>query len=305
MDNTPLISVIIPVYNGERYIEKSVESILNQTYKKIEIIIVNDGSTDRTNVILNNLSNKYSIIKLINRNVNKGLPYSLNEGLNVSRGYFIARMDADDISDPTRFEKQLQYFKTHPGVALLGSSYNVIDQNSIFIKKAQHPIDSLTLFLAMSTDNQFCHPSVMFKRYVIFNVGEYRNTEAEDYDLFSRIILKYPCANIADPLISYRHYSSNRSNSYSEKIFNSRLQVSLNYFNNLNIRINVDMIRNLFLFIEGKDKLALMEILMWSRIYYKIFQIACKQYNLSTLKMSFHFIKFIKNILLRPHLIRF
>lgn len=114
----PIISVIMPVYNGERHLHQAVESILRQTFDNFEFLIINDGSTDNTEAILGSFSDER--IKLINNGANLGLAASLNKGVDLARGQYIARMDADDVSFPTRFERQLEFLESNPDTDLLG-----------------------------------------------------------------------------------------------------------------------------------------------------------------------------------------
>lgn len=217
--NDPAVSVILPVYNCEAFIKSSVESILNQSFKDFELIVINDGSTDFSGEILRDILKKDSRIKLIERE-NKGLIYTLNEGIAISRGRYIARMDADDIAMPDRLELQYLRLNTDRDIAVLGSAVLAINANGGSLGFCCH-------FITPEEINRFCeedcpliHPTVMMRKEVVVNVGGYRSAYqyCEDYDLWLRIIDEgYKIANLAKPLLCYRIHTSNISTIHQEK----------------------------------------------------------------------------------------
>ena len=290
MTNT-LVSVIITVYNSDKYLFQSLLSIINQTYTNIEIILVNDGSTDNTHFIIQKFLKIDERIIYINRKQNKGLVFSLNEALSISKGFYIARMDSDDISESTRLEKQIQFLVNNPNVYMIGSAYRVINDKSQFIKFAFHPKDPLTLFLSMSFNTYFCHPSIVFKKEILTTIGFYQYVQAEDYDLFSRIVLNFPSANLLDPLINYRNHNENRSNEKSISIFESRLKISSNYFSFLGLDIEASFLKRLVSNSDKREIFTFSELVYIWKIYYKIFTKACIKYKL---KVLFHFDIFLK-----------
>jgi len=189
MKNYPSISVVMPVYNCAKYVREAIESILNQTYQDFEFIIVNDGSTDNTQGILNEYANKDKRIKLINQS-NQGIVLALNNGLSHAKGEWIARLDADDIAMPERLEQQLDYVKKRPEVVLLGSGYIVIDQYGNEIKKYRYPSNHKDIIRQIEVGNSpFPHSSAFFRKSITQEVGLYRNrlNGAEDCDLWLRI----------------------------------------------------------------------------------------------------------------------
>ena len=135
MKNNQLVSIIMPAYNSETYIEKSIESILSQTYKCFEFIIINDGSTDKTRSIIKKY--KDPRINLIDNNRNLGLSRSVNKGLKVAKGMFIARHDSDDISLPTRIHDQINFLIANPSIGLCGTWAKIIGKSEHQIK---HPV---------------------------------------------------------------------------------------------------------------------------------------------------------------------
>ena len=203
--NQPLISVVLPVYNGEKYLTEAIDSILGQTFEDFELIIIDDGSTDGSLEIMHLYESVDSRLKLITRK-NRGLPASLNEAINIAKGSLIARMDADDICYPNRLAVQTKFMQQHPEVILLGSAANFIDVDGI----------SICTFTLSSKDSElrkvfpnspFIHPSVMFIKDIFLKAGEYTERMklgGEDVTLFERMSRLGKLHNLAEPLIKYR-----------------------------------------------------------------------------------------------------
>ena len=228
----------MPVFNSEKYLRESIESVLNQTFTNFELIIVNDGSTDKSVKIIDSyLSDKRVVF--INRVENKKLVHTLNEGLKFAKGRLIARMDADDISFPERFEKQFQFLQKNPKIMVVGSSYISFNDNNV--KKLHcHPKNPIEIAYRFISNTYFCHPSVMFRTELITQMGEYENVEAEDFRFFSKIVNQYPCSNLDAPLIYYREHDSNRSLTHKKELLDSvynttMINVSL-YFTSVKYR---------------------------------------------------------------------
>lgn len=200
----PEITVLMSVYNGEKYLREAIESILNQTYKNFEFLIINDGSTDSSRDII--LSYNDPRIQLVDNEQNIGLTRSLNKGLKLARGEYIARMDADDISMPERLGKEVAFLDQNKNVGLVGTYYLMINENG----KALHTIKCLTeggeLKDKLLIGNQFGHGSVMFRAECIEKVGLYREEfkSAQDYDLWLRIADFFDVANIPEVLYNWR-----------------------------------------------------------------------------------------------------
>ncbi|WP_296985768.1 glycosyltransferase family 2 protein, partial [Thalassolituus sp. UBA1505] len=198
-----LISVVLPAYNAESYIGPAVDSILAQTYSNIELICIDDGSTDNTLNILNTYEDER--LRIVSRE-NRGLIHSLNEGIALSRGRYIARMDADDISLPDRLEKQLDLMrKRHLGV--VGSSYSYIDDSGVLLRTRILPESPLLNAWLLDFGSSLCHPAVMFDRKVVDD-QLYYDPEAEaceDYDLWLRIRSHgISIGNVKEILLNYR-----------------------------------------------------------------------------------------------------
>ncbi len=214
MKTGPFISVILPVYNAQPFLKEAIESILNQSYSNFEFIIINDGSTDDSEKII--LQFNDSRIKYYYQQ-NKGLGATLNIGLSLSTGTYIARQDQDDISYPDRFKKQIDFLEKNPTIVLLGTRAKIFTENSTEIKYHNHATHSANLKFDLLFDNPFVHSSVMFKKSAIDAVGDYtidRNLY-EDYDLWSRMSLNGEVANLSDILLDYRHHSKGLSTNSS------------------------------------------------------------------------------------------
>lgn len=212
---TPKVSVIMSVYNGEEFLREAIESILNQTYRNFEFIIIDDGSKDKSLKIIK--SYKDARIVLVSR-PNKGLVASLNEGIALSKGEYIARQDADDVSVLDRFEKEVKYMDKHPKTALVGSNYTIMDIKGnplVTTNVFTHPND---LKLAQVTCNQYGHGSVMLRKSALDKVGGYDKSvgHVEDYDLWTRLSQTYDIANFVEPLYYYRKVESGVSMSNAE-----------------------------------------------------------------------------------------
>ena len=166
----PKVSVLMSVYNGERYLSESVESILDQTYSDFEFIIVDDASEDGTWQMLTTYVGRDSRIVLIRNKENIGLTRSLNKGLALARGKYIARQDADDVSVPERLAKQVAFLERHPSVVLLGTAIEWIrDSGDLIGKIGQHPCTDAGIRQKMLLQYSFWHSSVMVRLTVLLS----------------------------------------------------------------------------------------------------------------------------------------
>lgn len=207
----PKITVLLPVYNAEKYLKEAIDSILSQTYDDFELWIFNDGSTDNSLQIIQSFDDDR--IRLFDNKINKGYVHYLNYGLENAKTPYIARFDADDIAMPNRFEEQLNFLEKNKNYAIVGTQAFLL-QNSQkttqLLSFLPTNIQEIKLFSYFSCP--FIHPSVMFRQDIL-QYFRYNNIfmPAEDYELWSRIIQKYPVANIAKPLLYYRVHSTNIS----------------------------------------------------------------------------------------------
>jgi len=196
----PVISVIFSVYNGALYLREAIISILNQTYRDFEFIIVDDGSTDITSQILDEFTDD-RIIRL-NNSANLGLVTSLNRALAVAKGEIIARMDADDISLPDRFQKQLAYLEKHPEIGVLGTAMVQVDEQGRHISTLIPPLKHELILWQTLFGCAIFHATVMMRRQELLKAGGYDANfiHSEDLELWSRLFSKTKFANLTDVL---------------------------------------------------------------------------------------------------------
>jgi glycosyltransferase involved in cell wall biosynthesis len=204
-----MVSIILPVYNGERFIAKAVESILNQTYRLYEFIIIDDGSRDATISIINTFHDDR--IVLLQNSDNLGIVESLNKGIQKAKGEYICRMDADDISVDTRLEKQVQFLEDNKQIAVVGSQTVLIDENDREIGSEVYPVSPQNISKSIFLHNPFAHGSILIRASVFKECGSYdsRFIYNEDYDLWLRIGSKYLLANMPIQLLKRRIHDSN------------------------------------------------------------------------------------------------
>ncbi|PID57654.1 MAG: glycosyl transferase family 2 [Ignavibacteriae bacterium] len=228
-----MISVLMPVYNCEKYISQAITSILNQTFKEFEFLIINDGSTDNTEKVINTFSDKR--IKYIKRK-HSGISNTLNYGIEKAQYDLIARMDADDIAHPERLKIQIDYMLKNPGIDVISSWYAVFNKNKIaYIIKLPEWNDEIVKKLALFSS--VCHPSVIFKKEKIKILGGYNENlnGAQDYDLWLRAKNDLIFYNIQEVLTLYR-YDSNFSDKYKRNIF---YHIQEKYYKNIEKEFNI------------------------------------------------------------------
>ncbi len=203
-----LISVYMVVYNEELFVGEAIDSILNQTYKDFEFVILDDGSTDRTPDILARCKDKR--VK-VHHQKNIGRPKARNLAVKLTKGNYIAVLDADDVSLPTRLEKECEFLESNKKVALVGSAYNDIDEQGNILRTVYYPTTDEELRKEMVKYNPFFHSSVMFRREVLDHVGYYDENfkYSQDYEFFSRIAMKYKIANLSEVLGNRRIHKKN------------------------------------------------------------------------------------------------
>ena len=212
-ESIPLVSVILPTYNAAAYLGKAIESILAQSYRHFELIIINDGSSDNTTALLA----KYSDPRILVINQpNLGLPKALNAGIQVAKGKYLARQDADDVSLSERLAQQVAFMEKNPSCALLGSWTNIMNTKDDGLggfsskssgRQHQHPTANGALQVLLLINNQFVHSSAMIRTACLKAIGLYsENPEhfpPEDYDLWLRIAQQYSIANLPQVLLEY------------------------------------------------------------------------------------------------------
>lgn len=222
-----LISVIMPVYNGEQFIRESIDSILNQTYRNFEFIIVNDGSVDSTKQIIGSYDDKR--IVLLDLPANQGVSNARNAGTDISRGEYIAFCDADDLYDPDRLRTQLDFLTGHPSIDICGSYFIVFENGQE--RLIRHPLTDSEIKEHFFISNCIGQPSVMGKTEV-FRKYKY-NPEiqaSEDYDLWTRMAIGgVVLANVPYPLVKYRLHPAQASKTKAKLLYNTSNTICTNY----------------------------------------------------------------------------
>lgn len=207
----PHISVIMPVYNGEKYLKEAIDSILNQTFTNFEFIIINDGSIDRTEEII--LSYTDSRIIYIKNETNLQIVESLNKGISIAKGKYIARMDSDDISLPTRLEKQYLFMEAHKKIDVSGTWAKTFGKSDYVLRPLT---DNCEIKAKLFFDSPFIHPSVMFKASSLshFRYTKHYN-KAEDYGLWVEMSSTATFGNLPEVLLMYRLHQNQTFYQYS------------------------------------------------------------------------------------------
>lgn len=201
----PLVTVLMPVYNGQSYLREAIQSILEQTYINFELLIMDDGSTDQSAEIVKSYRDKR--IKLYQSEKNEGISKTLNKGIKLSRGQYIARMDSDDISHPDRFMHQVTFLEEHPEIGVLGSGIENLKDNRTG-KKKQWPESDAEIKINLLFQNPFFHSTVMVRRSLMNDIRYPENMRyAQDFGLWVSLA---PCthfANLLNAMVQYRTHS--------------------------------------------------------------------------------------------------
>jgi glycosyltransferase involved in cell wall biosynthesis len=201
--SNPLVSIVIPVHNGEKYIKESIDSCLEQTYKNIEILVVDDKSEDRTLEILKGYGEKITVIPVEKQN---GLGNVINIGIRASKGKYIARMDADDVMYPTRIEKQVEYLESNPKCVAVGGQIDIIDENSNITGHREYAIENKDIKKNTFLFMPFAHPAVTLRKSTVEDIGLYPENmwKVEDVKFFLILSTKGEFHNLEDTVLKYR-----------------------------------------------------------------------------------------------------
>ncbi len=213
------VTVLMAVYNGERHIGETISSVLSQTFEAFEFLIVNDASTDRTREII--LSFADPRIRLVENERNLGLARSLNRGLRLAKGELIARQDADDLSEPQRLERQVDFLHAHPEVALVGTWYTEIDAHGALLGQHELPCEYTPIRWSLLFVCPFVHSAVMLRKSLLLDrIGWYNESLAYslDYELWNRIARHHAVANLAEHLVRLRVHRDSMTMTFGERI---------------------------------------------------------------------------------------
>lgn len=198
--SSPLMTVLMPVYNAELFLREAMDSILHQTFTDFEFLIIDDGSTDSSTEIIQSYTDPR--IRFIKNERNLGISLTLNKGIELAKAELIARMDADDISYPDRLQKQYDYMAAHPECGMLSTWARVISQDKKFIRLERYR--SNFYYYNLTFECWIYHPTIVFTKTAVKAAGMYSMPYSEDYDLFWQIARRYKIANLAEPLVDYR-----------------------------------------------------------------------------------------------------
>lgn len=246
--NSPLVSVIIPCYNAEKYISEAIGSIINQTYSNIEILCIDDCSKDNTLSMLREFEAIENRVRVYSNPINMQIAATLNVGLEHALGTYIARMDADDIAVHDRIEKQVNFLEAYPQIAICGGQCDVINEYGIQTGRIFYPLSDEELKPLLLFDSCFAHPTVMFRKSIYNSLGGYADMmPVEDVEYWTRMtIAGYKFANLPDVLLRYRCHSlqvTSTQNDYRKveklkllsSLYNS-FHLNQNSWDNFNIR---------------------------------------------------------------------
>jgi len=209
---TPVVSVVMPVYNGEEYLREAMASILNQTFEDFELIVINDGSTDSTTDIVYEFEKNDSRVVHI-RQENAGIVSALNRGLELARGDYIARMDADDICHPERFAVQVEFLRNNRDYVVCGSDYELLGASGEYVRT---PRGDAACRAKLLYESCFAHPTVMIRSSALRDLAARYEAEfqyAEDYQLWTKLSHAGLLHNIGMALLKYRVHAAQISSS--------------------------------------------------------------------------------------------
>lgn len=232
----PKLSVVLPVYNAGNYLKNAIDSILNQTFTDFEVLIINDKSTDNSKQIIIDYIKNDTRIHFIDNPKNMGPAATRNIGLELSKGEFIALMDADDIANPTRFEKQLAIFNEHPEIGVCASWFTIFGKKNEVIK---HPILHKNIKIEMLKGCCVGNPTAMIRKNSLQNI-RYNPTYncSEDYDLWSRLITKTQFYTIPESLLNYRWHETNISQTKIKEEIKNNIKIKTQMLSQFDISEN-------------------------------------------------------------------
>lgn len=224
----PKVSVIMPAYNAELYISTAIESILNQTYKDFEFIIVNDCSTDSTLEIIRKYAKNDKRIKVISNQENQRIAKTLNNALREAKGEYVARMDADDWSYPERIAKQVKLMDGNPNISISSGNMEICDENLKVINTSKFPSSDEEIRKVFLQYNPTVSPAMIWRRKFSEEIGGFKiDTMSEDYMFFIDMSSKGEVANLKDILIKYRVLNTSASSTQMRRAHLSTIQIAL------------------------------------------------------------------------------
>jgi len=263
----PEISVVMPVYNAEKYLNEAIDSVLNQTYSSFELIILNDNSSDTSKAIIESYLAKDSRIFFIDKETNVGPANLRNEGFELARGTFIALLDADDIAKPTRFEKQIAVLNNNPEIGVCGSWFTSFGEK-VPNKIIKHPEAHDQIKVNFLIDCTLGNSTAFFRKKILGDVRyESEYVPTEDYHLWSRLIVKTQFYIIQESLVDYRIHDSNISQTKIDNVKTSNRRIKIRLLKQFGIEENNPNINTFIHLIEGQKGLDFEEIKLVSKCY--------------------------------------
>ncbi len=280
----PLVSIILPVYNGEKHISECIDSILSQTYNNFEFIIVDDASTDNTPHLLNKYAKKDSRIKIITHKSNQRQTAAANTACNYAKGKYLARIDADDIALPFRLDRQVEYLESNLDYGLIGSWSDIINNDGKIFDRWIVETNAIYLKWSFLFHTNFAHASAMMRNKIAREAGYYQSPEAEDFDLWSRIgtISKIGC--IPEVLQQRRVWEGQLNLKVPVETANSVHQIIKNNFELLLEKdISLNDVKNIHKVTTKNDKiLNITEMLEAKALIIELFNSFLKENKLSS-----------------------
>lgn len=260
--NSAPVTVLMSVFNGSKFLKAAIDSILNQTYRSFEFLIIDDGSTDDSADIIQGYDDHR--IRFI-RQSNMGLTASLNKGISLAKGNLIARQDADDFSEANRLDSQVAYLERHPKISMIGSYARYVDSLSNEIGVWRPPCDEVDIKKELLKHNTFCHGSVLFKKDRMNAIGNYREIfkYSQDYDCWLRFGNSFSFANIPQILYNFRLQSESLSRKkFADQLHFQLLAITDYQFSKIHLKSNLDgrKINDLPSFLKQSYKLRTYDI---------------------------------------------
>jgi glycosyltransferase involved in cell wall biosynthesis len=214
---SPRVSVIIPVYGQAQYLSRAIDSILTQTFRELELILIDDGSPDDSPAIVDDYARGDSRV-IVRHQENRGISGALNAGLEIARGFYIARLDGDDIATPDRIARQVAFLDAHPEVGLMGGAITMIDESERKLGTFINPTDPSMLKTEMLVRN-VVSPTHMLRRDLLRELGGWRSTFdfAEDYDLMLRVADRANLGNVIDITGYYRMHPAQATSTHGHR----------------------------------------------------------------------------------------
>jgi glycosyltransferase involved in cell wall biosynthesis len=231
MNKQPKVSIVIPVYNGENYIASTIQSLLNQSIQNIEVIVINDKSTDKTHEEICNINDPR--LSVVSNETNKGVSYSRNIGIKLSRSNYIAFSDADDISDTNRLSEQYQFMESHSKIDIVGCwayKFNEKGEKKLW----RYPVNHNEIICQLFLGSSLIQSSVFLRRGIFSSHNikyETKYEPCEDYAFFTKFAKHITFANIPKPLVYYRDHPENATNAQCNKMFEQSTKISQEYLN--------------------------------------------------------------------------